>query len=81
MVMKELEKKFLFLVREDVMVLNAFDLSEFFEYIPGNPHFLYSSLYSFTNDDTMNFFENEGIKLKVERGDRVFPESDRIFRI
>lgn len=58
-------------------VTNAKDISEFFEYIPGNPHFLYSSLYSFTNDDTMNFFEKEGIKLKVERGDRVFPESDK----
>lgn len=58
-------------------VTNAKDISEFFEYIPGNPHFLYSSLYSFTNEDTMNFFENEGIKLKIERGDRVFPESDK----
>lgn len=58
-------------------VTNAKDISEFFEYIPGNPHFLYSALYSFTNEDTMNFFEGEGIKLKVERGDRVFPESDK----
>lgn len=58
-------------------VTNAKDISEFFDYIPGNSHFLYSALYSFTNEDTMNFFENEGIKLKVERGDRVFPESDK----
>jgi predicted Rossmann fold flavoprotein len=58
-------------------VTNAKDISEFFDYIPGNPHFLYSSLYSFTNNDTMEFFENEGIKLKVERGDRVFPLSDK----
>lgn len=58
-------------------VTNAKDISEFFDYIPGNPHFLYSSLYSFTNEDTMNFFEKEGIKLKVERGDRVFPNSDK----
>lgn len=58
-------------------VTNAKDISEFFDYIPGNPHFLYSSLYSFTNTDTMDFFENEGIKLKVERGDRVFPLSDK----
>ncbi len=58
-------------------VTNAKDISEFFDYIPGNPHFLYSSLYTFTNEDTMNFFSNEGIKLKVERGDRVFPESDK----
>ncbi|MHC6179876.1 BaiN/RdsA family NAD(P)/FAD-dependent oxidoreductase [Clostridium sp. JNZ X4-2] len=52
-------------------------IDEFFDYIPGNPHFLYSSLYSFTNEDTMNFFNDLGVKLKVERGDRVFPESDK----
>jgi predicted Rossmann fold flavoprotein len=58
-------------------VTNAKDISEFFEYIPGNPHFLYSALYSFTNEDTMSFFDNEGIKLKIKRGDRVFPDSDK----
>ena len=58
-------------------ITNAKDISEFFEYIPGNPHFLYSSLYTYTNEDTMNFFSSQGVKLKVERGDRVFPESDK----
>ena len=58
-------------------VTNSNDISEFFDYIPGNPHFLYSALYSYTNEDTMNFFENVGIKLKVERGGRVFPISDK----
>ncbi len=58
-------------------VTNNKDISEFFEYIPGNPYFLYSSLYTFTNEDTINFFENEGVKLKVERGGRVFPKSDK----
>lgn len=58
-------------------VTNAKDISEFFEFIPGNPYFLYSALYSFTNEDTMNLLENEGIKLKVERGGRVFPMSDK----
>ncbi|MGL5087748.1 MAG: NAD(P)/FAD-dependent oxidoreductase, partial [Clostridium sp.] len=58
-------------------VTNAKDISEFFDYIPGNPHFLYSALYTYTNLDTMKFFEEEGIKLKVERGGRVFPESDK----
>jgi len=58
-------------------ITNAKDISEFFDYIPGNPHFLYSSLYTYTNEDTMNFFNAEGVKLKVERGDRVFPESDK----
>ena len=58
-------------------VTNSKDISEFFDYIPGNPHFLYSALYSYTNEDTMNFFENVGIKLKVERGGRVSPMSDK----
>lgn len=58
-------------------VTNAKDISEFFDYIPGNPHFLYSALYTYTNIDVMNFFENAGVKLKVERGSRVFPNSDK----
>lgn len=58
-------------------VTNGRDISEFFEYIPGNPHFLYSALYTYTNNDVMDFFENLGVKLKVERGMRVFPESDK----
>lgn len=58
-------------------VTNNKDISEFFDYIPGNPYFLYSALYTFTNVDTINFFEKEGIKLKVERGGRVFPKSDK----
>lgn len=58
-------------------VTNGKDIGEFFHYIPGNPQFLYSSLYTFTNEDVMNFFQNLGVKLKVERGDRVFPESDK----
>lgn len=58
-------------------ITNGKDISEFFDYIPGNPHFLYSSLYTFTNEDTMKFFENAGVKLKIERGERVFPESDK----
>ncbi|MGV3025848.1 NAD(P)/FAD-dependent oxidoreductase [Clostridium thermobutyricum] len=58
-------------------VTNNKDISEFFDFIPGNPYFLYSSLYTFTNLDTINFFESRGIKLKSERGGRVFPFSDK----
>ncbi|MBK5240517.1 NAD(P)/FAD-dependent oxidoreductase [Clostridium sp.] len=58
-------------------ITNAKDIGDFFEHIPCNPHFLYSSLYSFTNEDTINFFKELGVPLKVERGDRVFPESDK----
>lgn len=58
-------------------VTNARDISEFFENIPTNPTFLYSALYGFTNLDVMRFFEDGGVALKVERGERVFPVSDR----
>lgn len=58
-------------------VTNSNDISEFFDFIPGNPHFLYSALYSYTNEDTISFFESQGIKLKNERGGRVFPASDK----
>ncbi|MHC1721183.1 MAG: NAD(P)/FAD-dependent oxidoreductase [Clostridiaceae bacterium] len=58
-------------------ITSSKDISEFFDNIPGNPEFLYSSLYSFTNEDTMNFLKNSGVRLKVERGDRVFPDSDK----
>lgn len=56
---------------------NNKDISEFFDYIPGNPFFLYSSLYSFDNKNLMQFFSSKGVNLKVERGGRVFPESDK----
>lgn len=58
-------------------ITNAKDVSEFFENIPVNSNFMYSSLYSFTNEDTMKFFHKLGVELKVERGDRVFPKSDK----
>ncbi|WP_368487427.1 NAD(P)/FAD-dependent oxidoreductase [Clostridium sp. BJN0013] len=58
-------------------ITNSKDISEFFDYIPVNSHFLYSSLYSFTNKDTFKFFNNLGVDLKVERGGRVFPKSDK----
>lgn len=41
-----------------------------------NPKFMYSAYYGFTPDDTKNFFENLGLRIKTERGNRVFPLSD-----
>lgn len=58
-------------------VTSSKDLEDFFENIPTNSNFLYSSLYTFTNEDLISFFEKRGVKLKVERGDRVFPESNK----
>lgn len=45
--------------------------------IPGNGNFLYSSFHNFSNKDLMKLLEDEGLELKVERGGRVFPISDK----
>lgn len=58
-------------------VTNSKDISEFFEYIPGNPFFLYSALYTYDNNKVIDFFESQGVKLKSERGGRVFPKSNK----
>lgn len=56
---------------------NACDMEELFASVKSNPKFLFSAFYGFTNLDVMDFFEQEGLKIKTERGNRVFPESDR----
>lgn len=58
-------------------VTNAADISEFFDSIPRNPDFLYSALYSFSNEMLMDWLRAKGLKLKTERGQRVFPLSDK----
>lgn len=55
---------------------NACDMEELFEAVCTNRKFLYSAFYGFTNQDTIRFFEECGLKTKVERGNRVFPVSD-----
>lgn len=62
-------------------VTNACQISEFFKNIPVNSRFMYSSLNSFTNVDTMDFLEQLGVALKIERGERVFPVSDKASEI
>ncbi|MBQ9390572.1 MAG: NAD(P)/FAD-dependent oxidoreductase [Lachnospiraceae bacterium] len=56
---------------------NACDISEYFDNIVSNDKFLYSALYSFTNDDVIKFFEYNGCPIKIERGNRAFPVSDK----
>ena len=57
-------------------VANACDTEELFPAVMSNPKFLYSGFYSFGPQDVMNFFEEAGVPLKIERGNRVFPQSD-----
>lgn len=57
-------------------VTNAADIETLLSNVRANPKFLYSAFYGYSNDMVMDFFEKEGCRLKVERGDRVFPVSD-----
>ena len=57
-------------------VTNACNQDQFFENIVTNPKFLYSAFYGFDNKQMMSLLEEAGCKLKVERGERVFPVSD-----
>lgn len=57
-------------------ITNTADIQYFFNNINTNANFLYSALYSFTNEDTVNLFNSLGVKTKTERGGRVFPASD-----
>ncbi len=56
---------------------NVADTQEFISNIPGNGRFLYGAFSSFNSQDAIDFFENYGVPLKVERGNRVFPVSDK----
>ena len=57
-------------------VCNDCDINTVIENIPTNPRFLYAALNAFTPADTKAFFEECGVPLKTERGNRVFPVSD-----
>lgn len=58
-------------------VTNASPIQELLENITKNPRFLYSALSTFTPEDAMSTFEGLGVPLKVERGNRVYPTSDK----
>ena len=55
---------------------NACEAEDFFPAVLRNRKFMYSSFYSFTNQDVITFFNELGVKTKIERGGRVFPVSD-----
>ncbi len=62
-------------------VTNNCSQDEFLSNVVTNPRFLYSALSSFLPEDTMHFFENRKVPLKTERGNRVFPVSDKAYDI
>ena len=72
-----LGKKLLITGKGRCNVTNNADISEFIKNVPVNGNFLYSAFYSFTNTDLIDLLAKLGVETKVERGDRVFPVSDK----
>lgn len=72
-----LGKKLLITGKGRCNITNNCTQEELMQNIPCNPRFLYSAFSQFSPQDVMDFFENEGVPLKTERGNRVFPQSDK----
>lgn len=62
-------------------VTNQCDVTTFIQNITTNGRFLYGAASRFSPEDTMAYFENSGLPLKTERGNRVFPQSDRAYDV
>ena len=58
-------------------VTNMRSPGEFLEFVVRNRKFLYGAIYSFSPENTVELIESNGVKTKVERGNRVFPQSDK----
>lgn len=58
-------------------ITNNCSRDEFLSNVPTNPKFLFGALSAFTPQDTIDFFESHGVPVKTERGNRVFPTSDK----
>ena len=58
-------------------VTNNCSVNDFMENVTRNPRFLYTVLYTFSPEKTIEFFEGLGVELKTERGNRVFPADDK----
>ena len=70
-------KKLLITGKGRCNITNNCDLDTFMKNIPRNASFMYSSFSRFSAHDTIEFFENLGVNVKTERGNRVFPQSDK----
>ena len=58
-------------------ITSSLPIEEFIQNIPGNGQFLYSAFKNYTNNDIINFLNEEGLDVKEERGNRIFPVTDK----
>lgn len=74
--MEKCGKKLLITGKGRCNITSSLDISEFISNVPGNGRFLYSAFSNFTNKDIIQLLKKYGVKVKNERGNRIFPESD-----
>ena len=75
--MNSLGKKLLITGKGRCNVTSSLNINEFIQNIPGNGRFLYSAFQNFTNEDIINLLKKHNVKVKEERGNRIFPVSDK----
>ena len=75
--MKSLGRKLLITGKGRCNITSSLPIEDFIKNTPGNGKFLYSVYQSFTNKDIVKFLKEEGLELKEERGNRIFPITDK----
>ena len=75
--MKTLGRKLLITGKGRCNITSSIDIKDFIQNVPGNGKFLYSSFQNYTNRDIIDFLNKQGVKVKEERGNRIFPTSDK----
>ena len=75
--MNSLGKKLLITGKGRCNITSSLNINEFIQNIPGNGRFLYSAFQNFTNEDIINLLKKYNVKVKEERGNRIFPVSDK----
>ena len=72
-----LGKKLLITGKGRCNITSSLEMEDFIKNIPGNGKFLYSAFQNYTNKDIINFLETNGLEVKEERGNRIFPVTDK----
>ena len=75
--MDMLGKKILVTGKGRCNITSSLPIEDFIKNIPGNGMFMYSSFNNFNNQDILNILKAEGVETKIERGNRIFPVSDK----
>ena len=74
---KMLGKKLLITGKGRCNITSSLEMDEFIKNIPGNGRFLYSCFENYTNQDIIKILNENGVEVKEERGNRIFPVSDK----